>query len=91
MKRKGRLIAGATVSGAVLCLNLSASGHTLDGKDTAVLLGEKTLPSRIEDLRKKLNSGISLLTNDGKEKTAVENIVQFFNFFNCHRGRWKNC
>jgi hypothetical protein len=89
MARKRRLIAGVTASGAVLCLTLSASGHTLN--PSGDLRGPEPLPSRVDSLRAKLIAGIPPPGSDAEEKATLQNIVQFFNFFNCSRPGWKNC
>lgn len=92
MTPRRRLIAGVTVSGAVLCLSLSASAHAPDAQgDGLARRGAKPLPAQVADLRAKLASGILPLGGDGEEKSALQNIVQFFNFFNCARPGWKNC
>jgi len=92
MTPRRRLIAGVTVSGTVLCLSLSASAHAPAAQgDGPAQRGAKPLPAQVADLRAKLASGIPSLGGGGEEKSALQNIVQFFSFFNCARPGWKNC
>jgi hypothetical protein len=85
-----RLVAGATASGAVLWLTLSANGHSLEQQSVSVPSEERILPQRVDDLRKKLRAELPEL-GSGKGSGAVQNIVQFFNFLNCSRPGWRNC
>jgi hypothetical protein len=90
MRHKGRLVAAVTASGAILCLTLSASGRSVDGQSNPNLSREKPLSLRVEDLREKLRAGFPALGREpGQQK--IDNVVQFFNFLNCHRPGWKNC
>ena len=85
---KSKLLAAVTASGAILCLTVSADSRD-EPTDRA-----STLSLRVEQLREKLRSSSFSSFSDSDDdiaKEKIENIVQFFNFFNCFRPGWRNC
>ena len=92
MRRKRQLVAGVTVTGAVLCLTLSAGANTSAPQNDLTLEAHKPLAARVEDLREKLNAGLPQFKKKPGQNRAIENIVQFFKFLNCSRpDGWHNC
>jgi hypothetical protein len=91
MSSKRKLLAAVTATGAVLCLSVSADSHVYPGGAESTNPFPELLSLRVEQLREKLRSiapGDNAVTN-GK----IDNIVQFFNFYNCMRppSPWRNC
>jgi len=90
MKSKRKLLAAITASGAVLTLSVSADSrvYPLDAGSTNPF--PELLSLRVEQLKEKLR--VILPDDDGATNGKIENIVQFFNFYNCMRPPyWRNC
>jgi len=85
-----RLLAAITASGAMLCLNLAADARSPDPSRTIGEPGTTPLALRVEQLKAKLRSSAPAL-EPGASEEQIENVVQFYNFFNCFRGAWRNC
>ena len=88
--KTARLLAAISASGALLCLNLAADARNPDASQTIGESETTPLALRVEQLKGKLRSSIPALT-PGSSKERIDNVVQFFNFFNCFRGMWRNC
>jgi hypothetical protein len=85
-----RLLAAVTASVAILWLNVPASGHSAIPPGTPLCKEEAApLAIRVEHLREKL--GLFNADDAGKGPRRIDNIVQFFNFYNCMRPGWRNC
>jgi hypothetical protein len=89
MKSKRKLLAAVTASGAVLCLSFSADGSVYPPGAESTNRFPELLSLRVEQLREKLRF-ISPSDND-ETNGKIDNIVQFFNFYNCMRPGWRNC
>jgi hypothetical protein len=85
MKSRRRLLAAVTASGAVLCLSVSADGSVYRDAAESTNPFPEQLSLRVERLREKLRA----TSPGGHDVTSgkIDNIVQFFNFNNCMRGR----
>ena len=82
------LVAGVTVGGAVLSFTCAAD--TVPLPQPSIAEPPSPIAQRIERLRQKIAVAVPTFIVDAKaEKT--DKLVQFFNFFNCVRGMWKNC
>jgi hypothetical protein len=91
MKLSRGLIAGVTASGALLYLTGSADSRTEVGPDQDQVHVETiSLSLRVEHLREKFRS-LAHPIEEGNTKSQINNVVQFFNFFNCFRPGWRNC
>lgn len=93
MQQKQRLLAAVTASGALLCLSVSADGGVSPAATGTTNPFPELLSLRVEQLREKLRS-ISPGADDAtsvSRATKIDNIVQFFNFYNCMRPPWRNC
>jgi hypothetical protein len=90
MGSKNRLLAAVTASGLMLCLNVSTDASVAI-KDTDPTIDKgKSLSFRVNELREKLGT-LAPAFEDDKAGSRIDNIVQFFNFFNCFRPGWRNC
>jgi hypothetical protein len=82
------LVAGITVGGAILSFTCSAD--TLPPAQSSFDASSLPIVQRIERFREKVRvSAPTFVVDANSEKT--EKLVQFFNFFNCIRGYWRNC
>jgi hypothetical protein len=88
MALKGKLLAGVTVSGLVLCLSMSARSHVTESSSLDPTAEPRPVSARADQLREKLRA--TKPASSGEEN-AIRNVVQFFNFFNCFRPGWRNC
>jgi hypothetical protein len=89
MLERQKLIAAVTASGAMLLLSVSADGHANSQQGVEPNPFPELLSLRVEQLRAKLQQ----TTPGDTEATPgkLDNIVQFFNFYNCMRPGWRNC
>jgi hypothetical protein len=94
MTSKQKLLAAVTASGALLCLTVSADGNAPPAVTGTADRFPELLSLRVEQLREKLRSispGADGATSTSRA-TKIDNIVQFFNFYNCMRPPfWRNC
>jgi hypothetical protein len=90
MKSKRRLLAAVTASGAVLCLSVSSDSYAhVPAIEPSANPYPELLSLRVEQLKEKLRT---ISPNpEGTTNGKIKNIVQFFNFYNCMRGAWRNC
>jgi hypothetical protein len=89
MTSKRKLLAAVTASGAVLCLSVSADSSVYSPAIESINPFPELLSLRVEQLREKLRS--TSPSDDGATNGKIDNIVQFFNFYNCLRPGWRNC
>jgi hypothetical protein len=89
MKSKRKLLAAVTASGAVLCLSISADSTVYPVGAESTNPFPELLSLRVEQLKEKLRV-ISPVAG-GATRDKIDNIVQFFNFYNCMRPGWRNC
>ena len=89
MSSKRKLLAAVTASGAVLCLSVSADSSVYSPATQSINPFPELLSLRVEQLREKLRS--TSPSDDGAANDKIDNIVQFFNFYNCMRPGWRNC
>jgi hypothetical protein len=93
MKSKQKLLAAVTASGALLCLTVAADGNAPPAASGTPNRFPELLSLRVEQLKEKLREvspGFDDETNISRA-TKIDNIVQFFNFYNCMRPPWRNC
>jgi hypothetical protein len=93
MKSKRKLLAAVTASGAVLCLSVSADSSVYPVGAEATNPFPELLSLRVEQLKEKLRfiSPADGGAANGEIDNKIDNIVQFFNFYNCMRPNWRNC
>jgi hypothetical protein len=91
MKSHRKLLAAITASGAVLCLSVSADSSTSLGNNDAPNPFPELLSLRVEQLREKLRLVSPIDNSLNATGKKIDNIVQFFNFYNCMRPGWRNC
>jgi hypothetical protein len=89
MKSKRRLLAAVTASGAVLFLSVSADSSVYPLSADSANPFPELLSLRVERLREKLR--LISPSDNGATNGKIDNIVQFFNFYNCMRPGWRNC
>jgi hypothetical protein len=89
MKSKHKLLAAVTASGAVLCLSVSADSSTYPVGAESTNPFPELLSLRVEQLKEKLR--VISPGDSGVAHGKIDNIVQFFNFYNCMRPNWRNC
>lgn len=82
------LVAGVTVGGAILSFTCTADALPPAQQS----FDDSTLPiaQRIEQFREKVRVSVPTFVVDAKAEKS-DKLVQFFNFFNCIRGAWRNC
>jgi hypothetical protein len=91
MKSKHKLLAAVTASGAVLCLSVSVDSHGAPQQNLAGRASStEFLSLNVEQLKNKLRSSSPEFHKD-HTGGRIDNIVQFFNFFNCLGPGWRNC
>ena len=90
MNTKRKLLAAVTASGAILWLTVSADSRVDKSSIEATDNAAEPLSLRVESLREKLRSSLPVHGKDAKEE-KIENVVQFFNFYNCYKPGWRNC
>lgn len=82
------LVAGVTVGGAILSFTTSGEAAPLTAQPGAD--GRLPIAQRVERLREQIAVSAPTFVVESKAGKA-EKLVQFFNFFNCIRGTWRNC
>jgi hypothetical protein len=82
------LVAGITVGGAILSFTCSAD--TLPPAQQSFDANTLPIAQRIEQFREKVRVSVPTFVVDAQAEKA-DKLVQFFNFFNCIRGAWRNC
>jgi hypothetical protein len=89
MKSKRKLLAAVTASGAVLCLSVSADSSVYSVGAESTNPFPELLSLRVEHLKEKLR--VISPADNGATNGKIDNIVQFFNFYNCMRPGFRNC
>jgi hypothetical protein len=89
MISKHKLLAAVTASGAVLCLSVSADSNAYSVGAESTNPSPELLSLRVEQLKEKLR--VISPGDSGEAQGKIDNIVQFFNFYNCMRPNWRNC
>jgi hypothetical protein len=89
MNSKRKLLAAVTASGAVLCLSVSADSSAYPVGTESTNPFPELLSLRVEQLKEKLR--VISPGDSGAAHGKIDNIVQFFNFYNCMRPNWRNC